>query len=77
MYVYEDVWTIADVAVAEGCRRTGLGKGLVTACTQYVLAGGGRPTYQAFVDNVASRRTCKALGYVPVGSTFRFELKAP
>ncbi|MDP2872572.1 MAG: GNAT family N-acetyltransferase [Bacillota bacterium] len=77
MHVYGDIWVVADVAVAEGCRQQGLGKGLVTACTEYVFAQGGTPTYQADTRNEPSRRLCEALGYAPVGRRFRFELRAP
>jgi GNAT superfamily N-acetyltransferase len=74
--LYGDVWTVADIAVAEGCRRQGIGKGLVTACTRYILDQGGRPTYQADVRNGPSIRLCEALGYVPIGRRFRFEVRS-
>jgi len=77
LHLHKDIWEIADVAVGERFRRQGMGKGLVTACTEYVLGLGGRPRYGANVKNEASRRTCEALGYVPVDRVFRFVVRAP
>jgi RimJ/RimL family protein N-acetyltransferase len=44
-------------------RRRGLGKAVVSACTDVLLARGIAPLYMADEENVASRRLCEALGY--------------
>lgn len=74
---YRDVWVIGSLYVPEEHRRRGIGKALVTACTDYVLRNGGRPTYEAHVDNLPSRRTVEALGYDVIGTYHELELVLP
>ena len=44
-------------------RRRGLGKAVVSACTETLLQCGIVPLYIADEDNLPSRRLCEALGY--------------
>jgi GNAT superfamily N-acetyltransferase len=44
-------------------RRQGLGKAVVSACTEALLERGCAPLYMTDEHNLASRRLCEALGY--------------
>ena len=44
-------------------RRQGLGKAVVSACTEVLLERGIAPLYMMDEDNLPSRRLCEALGY--------------
>ncbi len=56
---FGEIGVMTDVAY----RRRGLGKVVVSACTQALLEQGISPLYIADEDNFPSRRLCEALGY--------------
>lgn len=51
------------VVTEEPYRGQGLGKAVVSACTDALLGRGIAPLYITKKDNLASRRLCEALGY--------------
>jgi len=51
------------VVTEEAYRGQGLGKAVVSACTEALLERGIAPLYMTDEDNLASRRLCEALGY--------------
>lgn len=51
------------VVTDEAYRRRGLGKAVVSACTESLLSKGIAPLYMADENNLPSRRLCEALGY--------------
>lgn len=60
---------IVNVATAPKHRQRGLAKAVVSVCTQDVLSRGRIATYSAEVENLASLRTCMAVGYHPYGES--------
>jgi RimJ/RimL family protein N-acetyltransferase len=51
------------VVTEKAHRRRGLGKAVVSACTEALLSQGIAPLYMTSDDNLPSRRLCQALGY--------------
>ena len=51
------------VVTEEAYRGQGLGKAVVSACTEALLGRGIAPLYHTDENNLASRRLCEALGY--------------
>ena len=59
------------VSTVANSRRRGLAKAVVSACTQDILSRGRIASYDADVKNVASLRTCMAVGYSPYGESLQ------
>ena len=60
---------IVSVYTLPNYRQRGFGKAVVSACTTDALSRGKIPTYSAEVENVASLRTCMAVGYHSYGES--------
>ncbi len=68
----DDVYPISrivSVHTIPSYRQRGFGKAIVSACTSDALSRGKIPIYSAEVENVASLRTCMAVGYYPYGES--------
>lgn len=68
----DDVYPISrivSVYTIPSYRQRGLGKATVSACTLDALSREKIPIYSAEVENVASLRTCMAVGYYPYGES--------
>lgn len=60
----DEMWQLG-IDVVTGYRVKGIGKALVSRLTEWVLARGKLPYYDAATSNIASRRLAVALGYSP------------
>jgi GNAT superfamily N-acetyltransferase len=64
------------VLVHPNARRRGLGRSVIAAVTEEVLAAGRDPLYRCNVDNEGSWRLCRGLGFEPVLELEAFHWRA-